>query len=155
MPQIKDLSAPSQAKLLKFAQQWIGPTLNSDTFHTWNLDMCVGAFSTTWLPGYFLHFAITEDEVELVDELCELKVNINQRDNCFGGRTPLQVACDYGRHNIVETLIKFGANQEGISLDYDMRQPLTFLWCMKELFMARNANYEKVADAFATQRPKY
>ncbi len=154
MPQIKDLSAPSQAKLLKFAQQWIGTTLSSDTFSAWDLNARVGAFSTNWLPGYFLHFAILEDEVELVDELCELKVNLDQRDECFGGKTPLQVACDYGRHSIVRTLISYDASQEGISLDYDMTQPLTFLWCMKELFMARNANYEKVATAINMKRYK-
>ncbi|KAF2684590.1 ankyrin [Lentithecium fluviatile CBS 122367] len=57
-----------------------------------------------------LHAIIKDGQTELLDILFKAKIDVNQRPGIKEGRTPLQLAAELGRLDIVRALLNYGAD---------------------------------------------
>jgi len=147
MGKIKDLQPISQIKLRKFAETWwgeVGPNFSEE-----DLDGGVGILVSVHLTSCFLHYAIECDDADLLEDLYKNGADLNQVDEVLGGLRPLQYASNLGRASIVSSLLSWGANADGVKVNYSMnpcKQPLTFMWSVKEWACGRTVDYSGVAN---------
>ena len=141
-----DLKPKSLATLMPFIAFWSlgdGIDINSSI----NDKLPVETSGIMYVSQYAIFYAVLLDDKELLEDLYRLQADLELRDLFNKMKTPLEVAIEYGRAGIVESLIKHGAklpNDVKVPSSSPCSSPLRFFWTLKERLNMREADYKSI-----------
>ena len=96
---------------------------------------------------YMITYAVLLGDDELLDELLYLQANVKCSDGFNQGKTPLDLAFEYGRRDMIDKLIAQGARTSDKCVVRDMSalgNPIGALWVAKETLLGRQVDYAAI-----------
>src|SRR5579862_7997547 len=130
MPEFTKLTSRSIRKLEPHIIYWSEAVeLNLNLDINTELDILTSGCNR-YIAKYAINYAILLDDQELVWDLCRNGASLEVKDSLHHNKNPLEIAIEYGRANIVETLIRYGAktSHNKIPSSSLCSNPFRFFW---------------------------
>ncbi len=142
-----DLKPSSLAALMPFISYWsLGAGIDINSSINTELDIATTGFM--YCANYAIFYAVLLDDKDLLEDLYRQNADLEVRNRYgHGEKTPLEVAIDYGRAGIVDSLIKHGAklpNDCKVPSSNLCTNPFRFFWTLNEKLNHREADYKSI-----------
>jgi len=142
-----DLSPQSWATLLPYMTFWAaGEIIDKNAFINDKLPIETTGFME--IAEYAIFYAVLLDDKSLLEDLCQHGADLTVRGYSFHrNKTPLEIGVEYGRAEVVDKLIKYGAEVPKdlkVPSSNPCTNPATFFWSLKEKCYRREVNYQAV-----------
>lgn len=97
------------------------------------------------IAEYAITYAVLLDDKALTEDLCRNGVKLDITDHWNSNKSPLEIAIEYGRAEIISILMQYGAQVPKdikVPSSNPCLNPLTFFWTLKERTLNREADFE-------------
>lgn len=142
-----DLSSQSLTTLLPYMTFWAaGEVVDKNASINGKLPINTTGFM--FVAEYAIFYAVLLDDKDLLEDLCQHGADLTVRGYAIQRNiTPLELGVAYGRAEIIDKLIQYGAEVPKdlkVPSSNPCTNPATFFWSLKEKCHGREVNYQAV-----------